>query len=254
MFTRQDLIQIIRDVTKIRSSEIYEADALTPFTKQSFTLDLSNAVSADNPRPIGFAFKSFILKNASGNADNTANIFIKFNKNDSGISWVNYLNNDSETCIDGMWSDAFLYWDAQPGKSIQLVVSTNSDLRTGSLILGGSVVIRPSQNSSVNSISSSSTTPSTTFTVPSGTIFRGQISCFGGVGAGSCVPFGARLTANAGQYSVNGQLSNWGSGTQNTGFTVQCELPAGEYTLDTQGVSLTTAGRVAVTGSYYDVE
>ena len=252
LFDKSQLIQIIRDMAKIRSAEIYESDTLTPFTKQTFTIDLSVARSSDNPMSVGFAFKSFILKNATGNADNTANIFIKFNKNDSGISWVNYLNNDSETCIDGMWSDAFLYWPAQAGKSMTLVVSTNSDLRTGSLILGGSVVTRESQNTTISQSDSGTTVGQAlvSWTVPAGTVFKGQISIYGPMGAGSII---SGLLKSGSTVLAGISIENYATIGYSAAKTQQIELPAGSYTFE-NAQDFAAAGTVAVTGVCYDVE
>lgn len=121
------------------SAEVFESDVLSPFTFQKITLDLGSARSIDNPLNIPFAFKAIALKNATGG---TAQIFARFNSQDSGISWLPLDNNDSVNA-DRMFSGVDLYWVAQAGKTMDVLLFTRAQFSSGSLINSGTIAISP---------------------------------------------------------------------------------------------------------------
>lgn len=135
-FQKRALISAFRDDL---SAEIYESDVLSPFTFQVITLDLSVARLQSNPYSIGFAFKAIALKNATGGQ---GTVFVRFNTQDSGISWLRLDNNDSVNC-ERMFGGCDLYWNAQSGKTMDVLLFTNAKFESGSLINSGTITVAP---------------------------------------------------------------------------------------------------------------
>lgn len=133
---KRALIQAFHDDL---SAQIFESDVLSPFTFQVITLDLSTARAQSNPYNIAFPFKAIALKNATGGS---GTVYARFNTQDSGISWLQLDNNDSVNC-ERMFGSCDLYWAAQSGKKIDVLLFTNAKFESGSLINSGTIAITP---------------------------------------------------------------------------------------------------------------
>ncbi len=133
---KRALISAFRDDL---SAQIFESDVLSPFTFQVITLNLATARSQSNPYNISFPFKAIALKNATGGS---GSIFARFNTQDSGISWLQLDNNDSVNC-ERMFGSCDLYWPAQSGKTIDVLLFTNARFESGSLINSGTITLSP---------------------------------------------------------------------------------------------------------------
>jgi len=131
---KRALIQAFRDDL---SAEIFESDVISPFRVQVYTLDLSTAQSQDVPFQIGFPFKSVAVKNATGG---TCSLYMKFDDNQSGVSWTP-LNNNDVFRTNRMFSSGYLYWPAQSGVSVTLIVFTDIEYTSGALINSGTISV-----------------------------------------------------------------------------------------------------------------
>lgn len=140
LFSKDELKLIIKEAAKEIAAQIYEASVMSPFSVQSTTsVDLTTARTETNALEIGFPFKAIWFKNAT---DNSVKLKIKFNKNDASGSgqYVEVVGNDI-LASDKMYSKAYVYWEAQSGKSIDWVVFTDTVPQTGSLINSGTVSV-----------------------------------------------------------------------------------------------------------------
>jgi len=138
-FSKQELIEIMREIRKLDAAQILEAEDMTRFNVQRFPIDLSNARSEADPYIIGFPFKTLWFKNANSG---TAKIRVKLNKNESGQSYAEFGDNDIIKSSK-MYSNAFLFWDAQSGVNIEAYVFTDSEVSSGALKASNNVSIAP---------------------------------------------------------------------------------------------------------------
>jgi hypothetical protein len=137
IFTREAADEILRRITEGARAAIFQGSTQKPFGIQKEVVDLSTA--SVNPKRIGFPFRSIYVESAT---DVLANISLKPNSSDSFQSAIKLKQNDSWS-RDLPVSEAYLSWDAQPGKTITLVYMLDSEFRSGSQIsvTGGGVSI-----------------------------------------------------------------------------------------------------------------
>ena len=130
---------ILSAVINKKNAEIFRNTKDLPFSVQTITFDLSTAVIQTQPKKIGFPFKSFYVADAT---DTNVSISMKTNSNDETQSAFPIKKNDSWES-DEIVNSAFLFWSAQPAKSITLVFFTDARFRSGSQIsvTGGGVAI-----------------------------------------------------------------------------------------------------------------
>lgn len=135
---KDQLMQEILDQENLRRAAfIKDADQSAGFKVQTFTIDLTTARTEFNAFPIGFPFKSIVFDQAT---DPSAIVKVKFNSNDAGVSTQLFKDNASVS-TNRMFSKAFLYWDAQPGVTINVTVYIDSEYSSGSLINSGTITI-----------------------------------------------------------------------------------------------------------------
>lgn len=148
---KRALIQAFRDDL---SAEIFESDVISPFRVQVYTLDLSTAQSRDVPFQIGFPFKSVAVKNATGGV---CSLYMKFDDNQSGISWTP-LNNNDVFRTNRMFSSGYLYWPAQSGVSVTLIVFTDIEYTSGALINSGTINVTVPSTKTITRVNVAATT------------------------------------------------------------------------------------------------
>lgn len=110
-----------------------------PFEVAVMDFALTTAQLETNPFQIGFPFRSVFVRDAS---DSTAEISLKVNSRDSGQGAIAIRRNDS-IVFPRQQARGFLHWDAQSGKTMQLVFFVSGEFRSGSQIseTGGGVAI-----------------------------------------------------------------------------------------------------------------
>lgn len=136
---KNELIKFLKEVNSQQSAFIKEADQSAGFIAQTYrNVDLSTAASEFAPGLIiGFPFKSIIFENASSDS---VRVKCKYNSNDAGVSFQTYGDNASVK-TDRMFSKAFIFWDAQPGETIDITVYLTADYFSGSLKNSGTVSV-----------------------------------------------------------------------------------------------------------------
>lgn len=93
-------------------------------------LNLSVERSIDNPLRIGFPFRCLFFETSN---NPSANFFLRPTSNDSSQSSMKVSYRDAWS-INGQVPQAFLHWPAQPGVTGEIVVLTDSEIRSGSQI------------------------------------------------------------------------------------------------------------------------
>lgn len=136
---KNELIKFLKEVNSQQSAFIKEADQSAGFIAQTYrNVDLSTAAPEFLPGLIiGFPFKSIVFENASSDS---VRVKCKYNSNDAGVSFQTYGDNASVK-TDRMFSKAFIFWDAQPGETIDITVYLTADYFSGSLKNSGGVSV-----------------------------------------------------------------------------------------------------------------
>lgn len=138
-FTRDDVLSMMRDLTLKDNTRIAFQKAERPFGVQEINLDLSTAVLRTAPYKIGFPFKSLYAQNAT---DVNATVSVILGTNDT-LQSAFELKQNSSIEVDYPISEAYLFWSAQPGKTMKLIAFVDANFRSGSQIsvTGGGVSI-----------------------------------------------------------------------------------------------------------------
>lgn len=150
----EDLKAIIKAEATLAAAQLYKADINSSPRVQKITLNLATAQADDNPLQISVPFKCIAVKNATGG---TGSVRVKFDRNDSGLSLFTMDNNDIIT-NDSIFDKAFLSWDAQSGKTIDVYLFLDSEYKSGSLINSGTIAISPSSALAQGSVTTVATT------------------------------------------------------------------------------------------------
>lgn len=204
---KRNMAAFLKEVNEQRSAYIKEADQSAGFIVQTFrSVDLSTAAAEFSPGlVIGFPFKSIVFENASSDS---VRVKCKFNSNDSGVSYQTYGDNASVR-TDKMFSKAFLFWDAQPGETIDITVYVNSDYFSGALKNSGGVSVPDGVF-----INEGATFTAAVTSIPSGT---------------ATLVFAASTTRRKGRIQNFGSVSIWvgASTVTDTGANRGEEIPAG---------------------------
>lgn len=139
VMTAEAANSIVSDITNKRNAEIFLNTQQAPFTTQAVTFDLSSAVTRAQAKVIGFPFKTFYVQDAT---DTNVVLSTVVNSNDEVQSPFKIRKNDVWSG-DQVTNKMFLFWDAQPGKSVTIIFFTNAEFRSGSQIsvTGGGVSI-----------------------------------------------------------------------------------------------------------------
>lgn len=137
VYNLEQIKAAIRSINDERSALIYNAAVNNPFQVQSYTLDLTTARDVSNPFIINFPFKCIAFKSAT---DLSTNVDVKFNSFDSGLSSVNFKDNDNLSS-DVMFDSAYITHSAQSGKSIVVYIFVSSKFTSGSFLNSGTVTV-----------------------------------------------------------------------------------------------------------------
>lgn len=121
---------ILRDQLLRLKAELFSDTVVNPFEIQTMTLTLTTARDENLPLRIGFPFKSVFVREAT---DGTVKVKIRPTTQDSYQSGVNLKLNDS-LILQRQVSEAFISWDAQSGKTIELVFFVSSEFKSGSQV------------------------------------------------------------------------------------------------------------------------
>lgn len=138
----EKLTRALQDLSdKLFEQTRYSTD-VRPTSQYRIKLDLTNARTAVNPYKIGFPWKSIFVEDAS---DSLVEVRLSVHVNDQ-FNMDNYkvLNFNSQFKSQYQISAGFLTWDAQPGKSMTLILFTDIDFdsgRTISVASGGTAVV-----------------------------------------------------------------------------------------------------------------
>lgn len=139
ILTPEEVKLILQNADLIDRARIAEGGWDRPPLVQILPLDLSTARLETDPFRLGFPFKSIFFQDAT---DVYVEVSIKLGSRDSQQSSFNMKQNDSFYNSFPI-SEAYLHWEAQPGKTCTLVIFTQSEFKSGSQIsvTGGGVSI-----------------------------------------------------------------------------------------------------------------
>lgn len=139
ILTPEEAALILKSADLVKRARIFEGTTQKPFGVQTITLDLSTAVLSTNPYKIRFPFRSIFIRDAT---DVYVSINVQVQSQDSYQSAFAMTKNDGWVA-DYPVTEAYLYWSAQSGKTITLVLFTDSAFKSGSQIsvTGGGVSI-----------------------------------------------------------------------------------------------------------------
>ena len=156
LFSRQDASDLVAAASRLDRARIADQSATRPFSVQQIVLDLSTACDRTQPYRIGFPFKSLFVQDAS---DVFANVSCVLGSNDSLQSPFKLKHNASIE-MDHPVNEAFLFWEAQAGKSMTLIAFVEARFRTGSQISvsGGGVSINDGSTATLSSATLAATT------------------------------------------------------------------------------------------------
>lgn len=121
-----------------------------PTEVQVLNLDLSKAKSADDPLQINLTFRSIFVRDAS---DTNTQVFLRPISRDTTQEPFSMNKNDS--FVMPMPIAGFLHWDAQPGKTMKIILYATGEFRSGSQISqnGGGVSINEGSSASMGTVS-----------------------------------------------------------------------------------------------------
>jgi len=200
-FSPRDVALIVAEAKRIDEARVADQSSNRPFTAQAITFDLGTAVVRSAALRIGFPFKTLFIESAS---DVYANVNVLLGSNDTIQSPKNMKYNDAVE-YDYPINQAYIYWDAQSGKTLTLIAFVDARFRSGQQIsvTGGSVTV---------GTGSSFTMERVTLTAATAT----QI-------------FASESTRKIATIKNNSGASVWlgGSSVSNTGANLGYELPTG---------------------------
>lgn len=139
VLTPEEVKIILQNADMIDRARIAEGGWERPPLVQIIPLDLGSERLETDPYRIGFPFKSIFFQDAT---DVYVEISVKLGSRDSQQSSFSMKQNDSFYNSFPI-TEAYLHWDAQPGKTATLVIFTQSEFKSGSQIsvTGGGVSI-----------------------------------------------------------------------------------------------------------------
>lgn len=118
---------IVARALEQNSAFLQNSEDNRPQTVQRITLDLTTARDITNPYPINFPFKSVFIENGT---DSTVSLFLRPVTKDDVQSFFRLGLRDAWS-VDYQIPRAFLHWSAQPAKSIDLILFSNSQFFSG---------------------------------------------------------------------------------------------------------------------------
>lgn len=128
--TEDSFRAILDDFYKADKASIAQSNSNTPFELKTITIPLDNEVARTSAYRIGFPFKSLYVAQATD-----ANVTVNFvpDSNDIYQDAVPLSNKDSLT-FDTAKGEAYLYWGAQPAKTITLCFFIRGQFKSGSYL------------------------------------------------------------------------------------------------------------------------
>jgi hypothetical protein len=139
VLTPEEVKLILQNADLIDRARIAEGGWDRPPLVQILPLDLATARLETDPYRLGFPFKSIFVQDAT---DVYVEISVKLGSRDAQQSSFTMKQNDSFYNSFPI-TEAYLHWEAQPGKTAVLVIFTQSEFKSGSQIsvTGGGVSI-----------------------------------------------------------------------------------------------------------------
>ena len=135
-------MKTLKEINDLRNEFIAEAKNSNGNKIRRFTLDLSIARTEDNPYVIGYPFKCIAFENATSS---TAEVFCKFDSNNSGVAKKSFKDNGVLTS-NKIFAGAFISNVAQANETIKVTVFLESDYTTGSLKNSGTIEVSSIQD------------------------------------------------------------------------------------------------------------
>ena len=140
VLTPESVANLLSALASSDQAKIFQDNTEKPFKVQEIFVDLSSERNEADPYAINVPFKSLYVQEAT---DTFANVRIRLGSNDSHQSKFKLRQND-------VWvseypnAKAFLSWEAQPNKTMRIVLFVDSEFRSGSQIsvTGGGVSIK----------------------------------------------------------------------------------------------------------------
>ena len=140
VLTPESVANLLNALASSDQAKIFQDNTEKPFKVQEVFVDLSSERNEADPFPINIPFKSLYVQEAT---DTFANVQVRLGSNDSYQSKFKIRQND-------VWvseypnGKAFLSWEAQPNKTMKIVLFVDSEFRSGSQIsvTGGGVSIK----------------------------------------------------------------------------------------------------------------
>jgi len=139
LLTNQKLI--IEQMLAQQDAVIRYTGDVRPTPHFRITLDLTTAVSDQNPEVISFPFNGYVVESAT---DDSVSLKLALNSySKENTSQYKILKNNDSADSDTTFRKGFLMWDAQPGKTVTLVFFLGVKFRPGSLrsVLSGGVSV-----------------------------------------------------------------------------------------------------------------
>ena len=140
VFTPENVANLLNALASSDQAKIFQDSTEKPFKVQEIFVDLGTKRPEADPYAINVPFKSLYVQEAT---DTFATVDVRLGSNDSFQSKFRLRQND-------VWvsqypnAKAFLSWEAQPNKTMRIVLFVDSEFRSGSQIsvTGGGVSIK----------------------------------------------------------------------------------------------------------------
>jgi hypothetical protein len=141
---------------ELGQAQILEGSTQAPLSIIPLTLALDTARLSSDPYKIGFPFKSIYVSAAT---DATTSVNFKPVTRDEVQGAIPLTLKDAHS-FQKMINQGFLYWSAQPGKTITLMLLVDSEFRSGSQInlTAGGVSVTEGSSSTLVSVNLSAAT------------------------------------------------------------------------------------------------
>lgn len=121
--------ELVKEARTMDLAQISMQDEQARFEDKKIICDLSVAVEAIAPKRITGPFKSLYIEYAT---DTGAYVYFKARSNDDFQAWRKLKNKDTIE-FDTIVNEAFLYYPAQAGKTLEIIVSYAGKTRPGSI-------------------------------------------------------------------------------------------------------------------------
>lgn len=136
--------QILSRLVELRGAQSFRDSTQKPFGVQVIPIDLSVARDESNPFTLKLPYKSLYVESAT---DLNTTVFFRPTTIDSFQGSMRLRDNDG-WATNNVVNEANFHWEAQPGKSMRIVLLVDSEFRSGSFAVQLSGGVRVSEGAS----------------------------------------------------------------------------------------------------------